>query len=172
MEKKKIILKPYKIVRQKNETPNDAAEVLSFLSKMIVSDNSDIYIESNGIKKERDLLRKPENIVEQMIDVQDEIGVTGDKVGRRIYVMVYNFPKNTYDFSVDDAKKLKTELIMKYPNFQSVGVVVDNTDAVTLGLAFNNFSEDGQKMTKVFRPYCASNIYNKIQKEKDGGDIL
>ena len=168
MKKKesKTIIKPYKIVRQKNETPDDAMEALTFLRR-VVGDSSDVHIKSNGIEKDRDFLKKPQNIVGQMLRVQEQIGITGDKVGRRVYVMVYNFPKNMYDFSVEDAKRLENELIMKYPNFQSVGVIVDKQDAVTIGLAFNNFSEDGQKMTKVFRPYCASNIYNKIQREKN-----
>lgn len=163
------IIKPYKMARQKNESPTDAEEAVTFLSNIVNSVGiSDARIVSNRIETDTDIIDNPKEIVNQMLDVQNSSFDDSELNGKRVYSMIYTFPKE-YGVDANEVADMVGVLLNKYPEFQSVAVV-NKTEAndICCGIVFNNYSIDGLcKMTKQYRPYHMSNIYNRYIHARD-----
>lgn len=175
-EKKPIkILKPYKVVRQKNENIEDAMELMTFISDTCKGiDSNPIRIISNRIVNPRNFMDNPRKILDQMIQEQINLGIGENCRGRRLYSLIYELPKKEYNVSLAEVEKFGNELIQKYPDFQAVGIVKESEESCRLAIAFNNYSENGMRMTKAYKTYYMSNIYNNYVrnqgKDKKDGD--
>lgn len=160
------ILKPIKHTRQKNETPTDAEGLLKFVSEIACGSDTknDVRVVSNNICNPKDFINNPRQITEQMIEHQKSVGVEADCKGKRIYPMTYKLPKNEYGVDINEAEEMARKLLNKHPNFQGVAAISENENDITICVVFNNYSRDGGKMTKCYKPYNMSNIYNKNHK--------
>lgn len=157
------ILKPYKVFRQMNESMADERESIEFISKIIkgVSTDNQYYVSGNAVKKPKDIITQPQKIADQFIGVQNDIGLEEHNRGKRIYPMIYKFDKVEHAVSVQEVMDMQRELLEQYPDFQGVAVAVEDETSIHAGIVFNNYSVNGDKMTKQFKPYKMSNIYNK-----------
>lgn len=160
------IMKPIKHTRQKNETPTDAEGLLKFVSEIACGSDTknDVRIVSNNLCNPRDFINHPDRVTDQMIELQKLIGVEDDNRGKRIYPMTYKLPKNEYGVDIDEAEDMASKLLEKHSNFQSIAAISENESDITICVVFNNYSADGAKMTKCYKPYNMSNIYNKNHK--------
>ena len=80
--------------------------------------------------------------------------------------MTYKLPKKEYGVDINEAENMASKLLEKHPNFQSVAAISENENDITICVVFNNYSEDGAKMTKCYKPYNISNIYSSHIKRK------
>ena len=165
------ILKPYKVSRQMNESVKDERESVEFISKTLkgVSKDNSFIIKSNGINNPEDITWKPQRIADQLVSLQDKIGLEEGNRGKRVYPMIYKLNKQEYEVSAEEVAGMVQELLGKYPTYQSVGVVVEDMDDIHAGIIFNNYSSGFDKMTKQFKPYQMSNIYNQYIRKRNSG---
>jgi len=160
----RIIVKPYKVSRQQSETPKDCMESVEFMSGVLRNNSERTHCISNHIKNPENLLSDPQKIGRQFNIHQNELFGDEKIRGKRVYSLVYNFSNENYPIDFDEASLFAQSLLEKYPDYKSVAAISEQANGdINVGIIFDNYSNDGShKMTKDFRPYHGTNIYNAI----------
>lgn len=159
------ILKPVKYARQKNESERDAAELVRYVASDLKPLKTSIV--SNRVSNPEKLISEADGITTQMIRSQREQGIDDDTNGKKIYAMTYLLPKKEYGISKAEGIEMAKQLIEQYPEYQSVAAISESREEVVIDVIFNNFSEDGEKMTNNYKPAMMSNIYNELIRKRE-----